>query len=91
MPVSTFLLCTEVADALFPGWGQDLEEAAAFVFVEDPTDPLLPPPQASSLESGTKTRADINSIIKSFSIEVFGKLCNNCGYGIKADNCARMK
>ncbi|MEI6422883.1 MAG: hypothetical protein WCP55_11745 [Lentisphaerota bacterium] len=43
-----------------------MEEAAAFV--EDPTDPLLPPPQASSLESGTKTRAEINNIIKSFSI-----------------------
>jgi hypothetical protein len=66
VPVSIFLLCTEVADAFFAGCGQDLEEAAAFV--EDPTDPLLPPPQASILESGTKTRAEINNIIKSFSI-----------------------
>ncbi len=25
------------------------------------------------------------------SEEVYGKLCTNCGFGIKADNCARMK
>ncbi len=50
----------------FPGVGQELAG-----FVEDPTDPLFPPPQpASNFERGTKTAKAVRSVINIFFISI---------------------
>jgi hypothetical protein len=63
---SSVFLFTEGTDVFFAGVGQELAG-----FVEDPTDPLFPPPQpASSFERGAQTAKAITSVINIFFISI---------------------
>ena len=63
---SSVFLFTEGTAVFFAGVGQELAG-----FVEDPTDPLFPPPQpASNFESGAKTANAVMSVINIFFISI---------------------